>query len=163
MCKIKVQKILNLVESKINYFSNMLGYAEAKTDLIIYIMNLYKKIDFLKFNNENELKYFIYKCLDNERKRLFFKSKKVKECEQVNSYVVDINMNTLSYSDKFHTDMYFFDLISNLSPKQKNIIYYKFYLQLSDVEISNKLNISRQAVNKTKLLALSNLKKVVLS
>ncbi|NOW25284.1 RNA polymerase sigma factor (sigma-70 family) [Clostridium butyricum] len=67
--------------------------------------------------------------------------------------VIDINDRSDEYSD-----IRFNDLISILKPKQKEITFYKFYMQFSDVEIAKMLKISRQAVNKTQRLALRNLK-----
>ena len=52
----------------------------------------------------------------------------------------------------------FRDLILSLKPRQKQITFYKFYLQLSDIEIAEIFKISRQAVNKAQRLALKNLK-----
>lgn len=159
MYKISIERILDIIDSKINYLSKVLNYPEAKTDLIIYILNIYNKIDFSRFNKEEELKYYLHKCLINERNRLFIKIKKYREKEFISSDHVDINMNMLSNAYKFSTDIYFFDLISKLPNKQKKVIYYKYYMQLSDIEIAKILDVSRQSVNKTKKLALINLKK----
>ena len=158
MNEIDVETLVELVDSKINYYATMLNYPEAKTDLIIFIINLHKKLDLSKFNNIEELKYFTYKCLDNERKKLYIRIKKYREGEYVSSDTVDINMNTLDYSQKLNSDLEFFDIIDKLPEKQRNIIYYKFYLQLSDIKIAEKLHVSRQSVNKTKALALSKIK-----
>ncbi|NFN13441.1 RNA polymerase subunit sigma-24, partial [Clostridium botulinum] len=70
--------------------------------------------------------------------------------------VLDKNTNNDEYSN-----VVFKDLISSLKPKQKKIIFLKFYLQLSDVEIAERLKISRQAVNKSKRQALEFLKNIL--
>lgn len=62
-----------------------------------------------------------------------------------------------------YSDILFNDLISSLNTNQKKIIFYRFYLQLSSIEIAKKLNISRQAVNRTQRTALKNLKQKLLN
>jgi len=49
--------------------------------------------------------------------------------------------------------------MNTLTDKQKEIMYLKFIEELDEKQIANKLNISLQAVNKTKLAALNNIKK----
>jgi DNA-directed RNA polymerase specialized sigma subunit len=55
-------------------------------------------------------------------------------------------------SDEY-SNILFDDLISLLKPKQKQIMFYKFYLQLSDIEIAKILIILRQAINKAERVA----------
>lgn len=60
--------------------------------------------------------------------------------------------------DDEYSDIIFNDLISSLNSRQKEIIFYKFYMQLSDIEIAKLFKISRQAVNKAQRAALKILK-----
>ncbi|MBW9159466.1 hypothetical protein [Clostridium tagluense] len=55
------------------------------------------------------------------------------------------------------------ELLENLSKKQKYIIIEKFYKCHSDVEIARGLNITRQAVNKSKNEALKILKEHIIN
>ncbi|WP_241393756.1 sigma-70 family RNA polymerase sigma factor [Clostridium butyricum] len=133
-------------------------YPEAETDLIIYLYELLKSLNPNKFEKEQDIVAYINRCLKNRSILLYYKDFKDKELMSFTSEteildVIDINDRSDEYSD-----IRFNDLISILKPKQKEITFYKFYMQFSDVEIAKMLKISRQAVNKTQRLALRNLK-----
>lgn len=49
--------------------------------------------------------------------------------------------------------------LSKLTDRQKEILYYIYVKNLTAKDLSNLLNISRQAINKTHNLAISNIKK----
>lgn len=49
--------------------------------------------------------------------------------------------------------------MNTLTDKQKEIMYLKFIEELYEKQIDNKLNVSIQSINKTKLAALKNIKK----
>ncbi len=51
-----------------------------------------------------------------------------------------------------------YDLLSRLSKKQREIIVLEYFYGYKDREIGNKLNVSRQAVNKQKNSALKKLR-----
>lgn len=144
--------------SKIRYLAYKLRYPEAETDLIIYLYELLKSLNSNKFEKEQDIVAYINRCLKNRSILLYYKDFKDKELMSFTSEteildVIDINDRSDEYSD-----IRFNDLISILKPKQKEITFYKFYMQFSDVEIAKMLKISRQAVNKTQRLALRNLK-----
>lgn len=153
--------ILYFFESKIKFLDRKLNYPEAKTDLIIFLYQLCLKIDLTKFKNDSEILRYIKRSLDNKSTKLYYaennyKSKIVLE----DDYNILDSLNPEIYNTSY-SDIYFYDLISILNRKQKRIIYYKFYLQLSDSEIAESLNISRQAVNKIKRKALSIIKNIL--
>ncbi|NFS27747.1 sigma-70 family RNA polymerase sigma factor [Clostridium botulinum] len=153
--------ILSYFNSKINYLSYKLKYPEASTDLIIYLYELTLQLEVKKFNNDEEILKYIRRCLNNKSINLHYKINSYKNFITYNSdeellNVLDKNTNNNEYSN-----VVFKDLISSLKPKQKKIIFLKFYLQLSDVEIAERLKISRQAVNKSKRQALKFLKNIL--
>lgn len=147
--------VLVLFKSKINYLSYKLKYPEAATDLLIYLYEFTSNLDLTKFNTSTELFKYIHTCLNNKSKNLY----KSNNCK-IDFNVVHLDSLLLSIPDlnDSFSNITFFHLISTLPYKQQLILYYKFYLQFSDIEISNILNISRQAVNKSKRLALNKLK-----
>lgn len=153
--------ILSYFNSKINYLSYKLKYPEASTDLIIYLYELTLQLEVKKFNHDEEILKYIRRCLNNKSINLHYKINSYKNFITYNSdeellNVLDKNTNNNEYSN-----VVFNDLISSLKPKQKKIIFFKFYLQLSDVEIAERLKISRQAVNKSKRQALKFLKNIL--
>lgn len=143
---------------KIKYLSYKLRYPEAETDLIIYLYELLKLLNVNRFETDRDLLMYVNKCLKNKSIALFYKVVKDKELMRFteNTEILD-EINCEDRNDEY-SDIIFNDLISSLNHKQKQTIFHKFYLQLSDVEIAEKFKISRQAVNKTQRLALRNLK-----
>ncbi|SFC39889.1 RNA polymerase sigma factor [Clostridium uliginosum] len=150
--------ILSYFNSKINYLSYMLKYPEASTDLIIYLYELVLKLDLKKFNSDEEILKYIKKCLKNKSTNLYYKINSYRNLITYNSDEELLNILNENNSNNDYSDIIFIDLISSLSFRQKEIIFYKFYIQLSDIEIATRLKISRQAVNKSIRIALKNLK-----
>lgn len=151
-------EILSHFNLKIKYLSHMLKYPEAETDLIIYLYELLRSPKLKTFENDKELLAYISKCLKNKSIALFHKISK--DRERINFTEETELLDVMNFKEKRdeYSDVMFRDLISSLKPRQKQITFYKFYLQLSDVEIAEIFKISRQAVNKAQRLALKNLK-----
>lgn len=105
---------------------------------------------------------YINKCLKNKSIYLSNKQNKDKQylCFTSEAEILDV-FNYVEMKDEY-SDIRFNDLISSLNKRQKEIMFYKFYMQLSDIEIGKILKISRQAVNKTQKRALKNLKNKLL-
>lgn len=168
MCKLLIQQIelfqknsdgfMDIVEpftSKIKYLTYKLNYPEASTDLTIFLFEITKTLNLIKFNEDNELLNYLKKCLDNKAIKLSYKINKDKSLLVFNDQTEIVDENF--HSDEF-SNVIFNDMISVLKSKQKKIMYYKFYLQFSDCEIAEIMKISRQAVNKSKRLALNEIK-----
>lgn len=151
-------EILVYFNSKIKYLSYKLKYPEAETDLIIYLYEVLKSINEQRFNTDKDLLNYINKCLKNKSISLFNRMSKEKEFLNFTSEIEILDILNCEENNDEHSDIMFNDLISSLSPRQKKIIFYKFYLQLSDIEIANLLKISRQAVNKAQRSALKILR-----
>lgn len=58
---------------------------------------------------------------------------------------------------KFQNE-YLIDAVLALNERQQTIVYYKYFLDMTDKEIAKKLNITRQAVTSTKLYILQKLR-----
>lgn len=151
-------EILLCFNSKIKYLSYKLKYPEAETDLLIHLYELIDIINTKKFEKDKSLLAYINKCLENKSITLFNKIFKDKESMNFTEEIELLDAINCKEKNDEYSDIMFKDLISSLNPKQKQITFYKFYLQLSDIEIGKILKISRQAVNKTQRAALSNLK-----
>ncbi|MBW6410190.1 RNA polymerase sigma factor [Clostridium weizhouense] len=151
-------EILYYFSSKIDYLSYKLRYPEASTDLVIYLYELILDLNIKKFNNDEEVLKYIKTCLKNKSIKLYYKINSYRNFLTYSSDEELLNiLDKNNYSNEYSNVM-FNDLISLLKPKHKEIIFYKFYLQLSDIEIGKRLKISRQAVNKFKRQALKFLK-----
>lgn len=152
---LEIEKRLN---SRMNYLSYKLNYSEAYTDLTISLFNILKNLDTSKFLNDNEILKYLNKCLNNSAIKLYYQQKKYKEFIVLDSEIENTNIKYSNFLDEDFSEIYFLDLISCLNDKEKDIIYKKFKLQLSDVEIANYYNVSRQAINQTKNRALNKIK-----
>lgn len=150
--------ILAYFNSKIKYLGYKLKYPEAETDLIIYLYELLGSLNQERFETDKDLLMYTNKCLKNKSIGLFYKASKDKESMIFTSETETLDVIDCGEKNDEYSDIIFNDLISLLNPKQKKIIFYKFYLQLSDIEIAKIFKISRQAVNKTQRVALKNLK-----
>lgn len=149
----KYVEFIGIFAKKLRYLEYKLNYPEAYSDLLIYLYELLLQLNLEKFDNDLNIKKYIYVCLNN-RFNLLYKHH-IKEKYNFNINIMDIQIKD---TNDYFADIVFFNLISTLTEKQKLVIYYKFYLNYSDVEIARYLNISRQAVNKIKRNALSKLK-----
>lgn len=74
-------------------------------------------------------------------------------CYNYCSTLIDSNNLTSLFEDKL-----LHDIISKLSTKQKKILYLLYIEGLTEIEIANKLAITKQAVNKTKNQTLKKIK-----
>lgn len=144
--------------SKINYLSYKLKYPEASTDLTIFLYELVLKLDLHKLIDDEAILKYIKKCLQNNSIKLSYKINFDKNHIIFNSdtEILDL-IDKDNFSDEY-SNILFDDLISILNPKQKQIMFYRFYLQLSDIEITKILKISRQAINKAERVALKILR-----
>ncbi|BCZ45862.1 DNA-directed RNA polymerase sigma-70 factor [Clostridium gelidum] len=155
--------ILTHFSSKIKYLTYKLKYPEAETDLTIYLYELLKVIDEQKFNTDKDILMYINICLNNKSISLFHKISKDKESLSFTSDTEILDIIDCNEKNDEYSDIIFNDLISSLNPRQKEIIFYKFYLQLSDIEIAKLFKISRQAVNKSQRAALKILRENLLN
>ncbi|MCI1578048.1 MAG: RNA polymerase subunit sigma-24 [Clostridium beijerinckii] len=151
-------EILSYFNSKIKYLIYKLKYPEAETDLIIFLYELITKINFDKFVSGADASMYIKRCLRNQAIRLSYKVNRDNNLLTFNCDDESLESFNENNSSNDYSDVFFNDLISSLKPRQKQIVYYKFYLQLSDIEIGKILKISRQSVNTAKRVSLNLLK-----
>ncbi len=141
-------------EKLIKMYASRLDSEDTFQELILFLIELFKKIDLSPFEgkNDNGLNRYIAVALKHEYIRLskiYDKAKKESSqyYEDTNCLYVEFNENTLLS-----------EALSILTPKQRKTVIYKYIYNLSDREIGAALNISRQAVNKTKSRAIDTLK-----
>ena len=70
-------------------------------------------------------------------------------------------IETLNPTHDQYTELLIVDLKSVLSEKEFRVIYYHYFLQYSINEIAEISNVSRQSVNKVKIIALKKLKTTI--
>ncbi|MGO1042553.1 sigma factor-like helix-turn-helix DNA-binding protein [Clostridioides difficile] len=156
-----LQEILLIFEPLLKKLSKFLHYEEGSTDLIIFFIELIKKMDLEKFKVKSDgvLVKYIHKSLLNKTFELSKRYSKTKfEFVEFNENILNMNDNLEKYffEENICFDEYIFKELSGI---QKKVIFYKYLKGYSDKEISMKFKISRQAVNKAKNRAFKKIKK----
>lgn len=152
-----LNQIINRFKGTIKKFSTQLGYEEAETDLIIGLIETIGKMKLSKLESKNEgvITNYIYNSIKNKRTELYRKHViGVHEELEINLEITEDKSNYQIEDKIFMTDL--LDLLTDI---QKIILVEKFMKGYSYTEIANKLQISRQAVNKAKNKALERLKR----
>lgn len=152
--------LLEKFSCTIRSFSYKLNYDGADTDLIIFLLGLCQTMDLSGFENDGALVKYIYNSLRHEYIRLSKLNNGYKINEQL--YGIDpseIANNSKSIEDSTYSDVLMADeLVNILTRREKQIVIYVFKLGYSDAETARIMDISRQAVGKTKKRALQKLK-----
>lgn len=156
---------MNIIEKfspLIRKYSRKLNYDVAYTDLIISLIETIKYIPI--FRNENIKKEeclvaYISKSLIHKYIRLSKRYRKVSVKE------VELNNQIFSndITDEIENTVFINKILSKLPKTQENILKQMFIYGYRESEIASQLNISRQAVNKTKKRALNSLRKYLAS
>lgn len=155
--------LINKFDLLIRKYSLKLNYDGSYSDLIIYFISaIYKlPIDKPRFNENKYIISYLSKTVKNAY--IYYSIKK----NNILSH--EINLNDEIWCDfnsaynNIDNKIYVLTLLSNLSEKEKMILYLKYFKCYSDVEIGNKYKITRQAVNKCKNVALNKLKNIILN
>lgn len=162
-----------LTDEKINklYLSYVAHPSQHKKDMIEKLFQIHvRKIQLLTYFS---------KTLHFEAQKF---DKKIRHLSQTNPLILDRNVNNRegisldfieesqflyeynslvnSYDLEFiFEDKHLYKIISELSTKQKKILYLLYVDGLTEIEIAQRLNITKQAVNKTKHQTLKKIKK----
>lgn len=157
-----LQEILFMFKPLIKKLSRVLHYEEGETYLIIFFIELIKNIKLSSFAEKSDaiIVKYIHKSLLNKTFELSRRYSKMKfNFVEFDENVLNMKNNYQSKS-VFEEDICFFEyILKELSGIQRKVIFYKYLKGYSDREISVKLKISRQAVNKAKNRAFKKIKK----
>lgn len=150
----EVYLIIEKFDPILNKYARQLEYDCAKTDLIIFLIELIRKstIEVMARYEEGQLVNFFVRALRNKRVDLYRKnSQKFTEIHTEEILAIEDNFN-------FVLDISLQQCIAELTEQQRKVILGKYIDGYSDKEIANQMNISRQAVNRLKTRALESLK-----
>lgn len=154
-------KIINKFNLLIKKLSRKMVYDDAETDLIIFFIKMIKNSDLNKLKNFSEgalVKYIQvslnHKAIDHCRKYYLTKH---------NEIALDTDIIKQSFDNNNNIDnKLLVDQLLNLNFLTKHqvlILKYYYLLEYSDIQIGNKLKISRQAVHKSRIKALNIIQK----
>lgn len=152
-------EIYHFYEKQILFISKKFNIEEYQSDMFYNLWTIVKKIDLNILNTDSSINKYISKSLKNYAIN-YYRKKRHDNFIMYNTEVTSIEIDKHIQADFDDSILILKDILKNtLSDKQFNIINLRYFKCLSDIEIAKKLNISRQAVYKNRLLALSNIKK----
>lgn len=138
-------------------------FADYEQELICFFISLLKSVDLSKFPLDDSNGLSRYICVSIRNK--YIELSKTQQNEAYNCfYAKDEKTNifdTLAQTDLYSNPALLTELkdgLAKLSKKQKTVLYYRYFCGLSDEEIGNKTNTSRQSVNGTRNRALNKLR-----
>lgn len=150
--------IMEKFEPKLNKLQRNSVYEDMKSDLILFMFKLLNKIPLEKdiFREDKYIISYINRSLKNHYIYLNKINCRVKSKELA---LEEIHIN--NGDDNCFSNIIFDDIIKTLTHAEKDIIFKKYKLNYSDAEIARMKGISRQAIYKTHVRALSKIKKIL--
>lgn len=139
-------------------YSRKLNYDGAETDLVISLLEILNKISIDKNPNLQSDECIVGYINTSIKHKYINLSKKncvivQKETELNNDFLGEESLNNIDDS------LFVNELLSKLPNFQKEIITQIYINNVSESSLAKQLQISRQAINKTKNRALNNLRK----
>lgn len=164
--KFALEKLIEIFNPAINAnvklidsYKNINKYdlEDNRQEIILALINAVKVIPLEQdsFENDGKITNYINKAIQN--KRLEF-SKKFSRHEKLEYKINLLYVDDLLENESFESEIMVRDLFDKLTKTEKFIMQKRFLSGKSDAEIGMMLEISRQAVNKTKNRALKKLK-----
>lgn len=154
-------EIFHYYEYKIIFLSKNFNIQEYQSDLYFNLWVIVNKLNLEIFNTDLLINRYICKCLKHFCIN-YYKQKKRESIVICNSEIATNESSKIIQCDFDDSSLIYTDMLTNLmSNKQRTIINLRYLHGFSDKEIATKLNISRQAVYKNRLLALNNLKQYI--
>lgn len=140
----------------ISKYSRFLNCEDGKSELILCFIKAIHKFPMKSERMEEKIILsYINRCIVNSYINISKSNNKISNRE----YLCEIQ--DWNHKEDFQSNIEFYDLLKYLNEKEKTIITLKYLNGLSDIEISKKLNVSRQYVNKLSRQALNKIKKYI--
>ncbi|WP_290032878.1 sigma-70 family RNA polymerase sigma factor [Ligilactobacillus cholophilus] len=123
---------------------------------------------------EKQFDYICKKVIENERKDYLRNLFRIAKHEENFSTVGDVVVNNFSISEKYSIDYHFFNIkgikvgiendslaeaLDQLPEKKRNIILLRYFLDMSDDEISKKMGVDRSTIYRNRKNGLTFIKK----
>ena len=150
--------MLHLIEKfrpLINKYARKLNYDGADSDLIISFICIIKAIPIKTNPNLKETKQIVGYISNSIRYKYIELSKN--HSNSISSLEINEEIIGIESMKNIDDSLYLKKCLAMLPHLQKHIIEEVFFKDMSIVSVAEDLNISRQAVNNTKLRALKNL------
>lgn len=158
--KEELNYLLDKFDLLINKYAKKLNYEDAKQDMILEFIKIIQKIPI----ENNEFKYnkyvigYITTALKNNYILLSKKRSKYQEFEIFSNLIIELSGENDKNISKCIVD----DYLRYLSNKESNIIIELVIKGKTASQLAEEYNISRQAINQTKIRALDKLRSIVI-
>ena len=152
-------EVIEMFKPLIRKYSKMIDGEDTEQDLKIFLINLLNKIpvDSDRLYEDKAIFAYIAKSLRSE----YIKLSKKRDKKILNEVEIDLEVDL--GSNELESEIELLDMFKVLSEKEAYIIKLIYVYYLSVTEVAEYMNISRQAVNKTKNRALNKIKKIYLT
>lgn len=138
--------IYGLFKSIIDFYASELSGDDSRQELTLMLIELLYGVKTEKFETDNSDTLYRYIVVS-----LKHKYKAMKKFESHYAYFnTQLFENSFADSKVTQNEIDALDMLQTLSDKQRDVIIYKFFHNLTDTEISEVLGISRQSVNRLK-------------
>lgn len=141
-------------EKLMMFYSHRLDCEDPFQELNVYFVELLFQVPLNKFNLDNSYGLKKYIAVSIRNKYILLSKRAQIEKNLFIEYLDEVSAYTVDYEEEWTLKK----AITTLTDKQKRIINKKFFHGYTDSEIAKDLNISRQAVNRLKIRALSTLR-----
>ncbi len=150
--------IVEEFQPQLNKFQRNSDYEDMKSELILFMFNLLEKIPLEKdiFKEDKYMVSYISKALKHHYIHL-----NKTNCKILNKKFLLEDKYINNGEEDCLSEIIFKDIISMLSEKEKDLIIKKYKFNYSEAEIARIKGVSRQAIHKTHVRALSKLKKLL--
>jgi len=142
-------KLIKEFQPLIKKYSYLVDYEDSESELTLtFIETLYKiPINNPKFKQDKYIISYINKSIRNKYIYLSKNRNKIYYYESP----INLDITQTPYQTNIGNKLFINDLLLTLTKREREIINLKYFKEYSDIEISKKFGISRQAVNKTKI------------
>lgn len=138
----------------IYYYARRQNDEDIIGELTLFLIELLYRINLSNFKSDTTVDIRKYISVSLKNKYISILRKQTKD----NLILRDVYEEDLIYNNPAHMYMDICDAFENLTERQKSVVVCKYIYCLSEKQISQMLNISRQAVNRLKNKALIVLK-----
>ncbi|MGL4875390.1 MAG: sigma factor-like helix-turn-helix DNA-binding protein [Clostridium sp.] len=160
---INFDEVYERYQKTINFLLIKYSIKDFESELLEHLWRFTLKINITEFQDLQSLDNCVFITLKNISINIF-KRETLHNSRFLCIYDEHTSViNKTSTIDSILDNLNYESIILLLNPREKSIIDYKFKDCLSDIEIANLLNISRQAVHKSIKKSLLKLKKEIVN
>lgn len=154
--EIAILKLIEQFNPLIKKYSNLLRWEDSQSELILALIEIINKVPTQnsKFKQDKYIVSYISKSIRNT----YIYLSKIRNKLKCHEFPINFEITEDSYQASIVDRLFVEELLKVLTKREKEIITLKYFNEYSDIEISRKIGVSRQAVNKTKNRAIKRMR-----